>query len=71
MCGNLQHMFNILRMFEEIGSDNESEEPNSQNVHLKKKKSNNSAERFYFHSSIYCFRPHWRVPCSICESPKW
>lgn len=38
MCGNLQHMFNILRMFEEIGSDNESEEPNGQNVHLKKKK---------------------------------
>lgn len=31
-------MFNILRMFEEIGSDNESEEPNGQNVHLKKKK---------------------------------
>lgn len=30
-------MFNILWMLEEIGSDNESEEPNSQNIHLKKK----------------------------------
>lgn len=33
MCGNLQHIFNILRMFEEIISDNELEEPESQNVH--------------------------------------
>lgn len=40
MCGNVQHIFNILRMFEEIGSDNELKEPESQNVHLKKKDNN-------------------------------
>lgn len=36
MCGNLQHVFNMLRMFEAIGSDNKLEEPESQNVNLKK-----------------------------------
>lgn len=52
MCGDLQHMFNILRMFEETDSDNELEEPESQNVNLKKKKKAKLHGCFYIHSSF-------------------
>lgn len=53
MCGNLQHMFNSLRMFEELDSGNELEEPESQNVHLKKKKKGNNSVGVCVHSSCH------------------
>lgn len=62
MCGNLQHMFNILRMFEELDSGNELEEPESQNVHLKKKKGQQLRGCLCPQLMSYCFRPHWEVP---------